>query len=718
MSSTVSSKGSTIATVSNTTKTLETAGKYLEDDITIVDVSASAPTMQTKSKSYTPSETAQSEAVTADSGYDGLEQVNVSVGAISSSYVGSGVARKTSSDLTASGATVTAPAGYYASQAQKTVASGTEGTPTATKGTVSNHAITVTPKVTNAAGYISGGTKTGTGVTVQASELVSGTKEITANGTDIDVTNYEKVDVAVPTGGGGDSKNVQVAAGVNRVATTSYTAVTGQTLTVAKTGTYDVYWTGYRSSTGGTNGSQLYIGSTAYGSAQTTFSNNAQAVHLTGVSLTAGQTVTVRARARSTSYYMYVGNLTIVENSGGSKMSTLYNQYIYKGGVWRKTGTSSDSVTYTISISGNTLTLTGSDGSTSTATITSGGVQNITVNGTAVTITGGTAAITVPTKTSDLTNDSGFITGYTETDPTVPAWAKAPNKPAYTAAEVGALPDSTSIPSKTSDLTNDSGFLTSTDISGKLDSNGNGSNVTVAFTAASTRTNVATGEKLSVLLGKIAKFFTDLKTVAFSGSYNDLSNKPSIPSKTSDLTNDSGFLTSYTETDPTVPSWAKASTKPAYTAAEVGALPDDTEIPTATSDLTNDSGFITSASVPSATSTTPAMDGTAAVGTETTWAKGDHVHPTDTTRQAKITASGILKGNGNGGVSAAVAGTDYAAASHNQALSTITGADDLQAIEALAGTSGLLKKTAANTWTLDTSTYQKQYAQVYAGTTE
>ena len=399
-------------------------------------------------------------------------------------------------------------------------------------------------------------------------------------------------------------------------------------------------------------------------------------------------------------------------------MSTLYNQYIYKGGVWRKTGTSSDSVTYTISISGNTLTLTGSDGSTSTATITSGGIQNITVNGTAVTITGGTAAITVPTKTSDLTNDSGFLTSYTETDPTVPAWAKASSKPTYTAAEVGALPDSTSIPSKTSDLTNDSGFLTSTDISGKLDSNGNGSNVTVAFTTASTRTNVATGEKLSVLLGKIAKFFTDLKTVAFSGSYNDLSNKPSIPSKTSDLTNDSGFLTSYTETDPTVPSWAKASTKPSYTAAEVGALPDSTSIPSKTSDLTNDSGFITSASVPSATATTPAMDGTAAVGTETAWARGDHVHPTDTSRQAKITANGMLKGDGNGGVSAAVAGTDYAAASHTQALSTITGTDDLQAIEALAGTSGLLKKTAANTWALDTTTYQPQYAQVYAGTTE
>ena len=43
----------------------------------------------------------------------------------------------------------------------------------------------------------------------------------------------------------------------------------------------------------------------------------------------------------------------------------------------------------------------------------------------------------LPTKTSDLTNDSGFITEYTETDPTVPAWAKAANKPTYTKSEVG-----------------------------------------------------------------------------------------------------------------------------------------------------------------------------------------------------------------------------------------------------------------------------------------
>lgn len=46
-------------------------------------------------------------------------------------------------------------------------------------------------------------------------------------------------------------------------------------------------------------------------------------------------------------------------------------------------------------------------------------------------------AITVPTKVSELTNDKGYLTSYTETDPTVPAWAKASSKPSYTKSEVG-----------------------------------------------------------------------------------------------------------------------------------------------------------------------------------------------------------------------------------------------------------------------------------------
>lgn len=119
----------------------------------------------------------------------------------------------------------------------------------------------------------------------------------------------------------------------------------------------------------------------------------------------------------------------------------------------------------------------------------------------------------LPSKTSDLTNDSGFLTA--ETDPTVPAWAKASTKPTYTASEVGAVP-------------------TTRTVNGKALS----SNITL--------------------------------------SASDVSALPSsttIPTKTSDLTNDSGFITGYTETDPTVPSWAKQSSKPSYTASEVDALP-------------------------------------------------------------------------------------------------------------------------------------------------
>lgn len=143
-------------------------------------------------KTVTPTESAQT-AVTAGKYTTGA----VTVAAIPSDYVGSGIDQRSSTDLTVSGATVTAPAGYYSESASKAVATGTAGTPTATKGTVSNHTISVTPSVTNTTGYITGGTKTGTAVTVQASELVSGTKSITTNGTGIDVANFSKVDVAV-----------------------------------------------------------------------------------------------------------------------------------------------------------------------------------------------------------------------------------------------------------------------------------------------------------------------------------------------------------------------------------------------------------------------------------------------------------------------------------------------------------------------------------------
>ena len=115
---------------------------------------------------------------------------------------------------------------------------------------------------------------------------VEGSETKTANGT-YDVTNLAQLVVNVS---GGSSKNAQVVQGTTRSNSSTLTAI-GSELTVSKTGTYDIYYSCFRTNTSSsyTWGTRLYIDGTAHGSENTTWTNNQQNTHLTNVSLTSGQ---------------------------------------------------------------------------------------------------------------------------------------------------------------------------------------------------------------------------------------------------------------------------------------------------------------------------------------------------------------------------------------------------------------------------------------------
>ena len=142
---------------------------------------------------------------------------------------------------------------------------------------------------------------------------------------------------------------------------------------------------------------------------------------------------------------------------------------------------------------------------------------------------------TVPTNVSAFANDAGYITSYTETDPTVPAWAKEANKPTYNYSEIVNTPDIPTVPTNVSAFTNDAGYITTQDIPAI----------------------------------------------------------PTVPTNVSAFTNDAGYLTGYTETDPTVPAWAKTADKPTYNYSEIVNTPTIPTVPTNVSVFTNDAGYLT-----------------------------------------------------------------------------------------------------------------------------
>ena len=129
------------------------------------------------------------------------------------------------------------------------------------------------------------------------------------------------------------------------------------------------------------------------------------------------------------------------------------------------------------------------------------------------------------------------LQSFTEIDPTVPSWAKASNKPSYTAAEVDAVPTTRTVNGKalSSDIT-----LSAADVSALPSSTVIPAAPGTLNTDNSTAQTVNSSEALSgtVKLHKVSK----------TGSYNDLSNTPTIPTvptNVSAFTNDAGYLTSH-----------------------------------------------------------------------------------------------------------------------------------------------------------------------------
>ena len=259
------------------------------------------------------------------------------------------IATKTSSNLTASGATVTVPAGYYASDASKSVSTATQATPSIS---VSDSGL-ITASATQTAGYVSAGTKSATSqLTTQAAKTVtpttqsqtavasgvyttgaitvgaipssyiqpSGTLNITTNGTH-DVKNYASAQVSITSSGGitipstitaGDTPVLSSSTMAHTCTSTNMTA-TGISVTVPRAGTYRFKFSCGRTNTSGTWTAQLYKNGSAISGATATWSSY-QGTYTGDISCAANDKIEIYVKSRGSSYRLITSQLVACIN--------------------------------------------------------------------------------------------------------------------------------------------------------------------------------------------------------------------------------------------------------------------------------------------------------------------------------------------------------------------------------------------------------------------
>lgn len=176
-------------------------------------------------------------------------------------------------------------------------------------------------------------------------------------------------------------------------------------------------------------------------------------------------------------------------------------------------------------------------------------------------------SLNIPKRTSDLTNDSGYITGYTESDPTVPSHVKSIKE--NDISNWNNKANASDIPTKISELTNDSLYATESYVKNQIANaqlGGEGGEIDLSGYATKDELN----NKVDKVNGKSLISDSEITRLASVTNYDDTeikntlnskANASAIPTKTSQLTNDSGYMTNYTESDPTVPAHVKAITQ-------------------------------------------------------------------------------------------------------------------------------------------------------------
>lgn len=285
-------------------------GDGFEDFATDIAAIPSGPSVNVEASKSVNVSGSGTTTISPSTGYDAMAEAKAVVAAGSAATPATSITANPSISVSSGGlitASVSASQNVTPTVSAGWVSGGTAGTITISGSNTSQlsaqAAQTITPGTTDQT-IASGKYLTGAQTIKGDADLVAGNikKDVEIFGV---TGTYE--------GGGGGNKNIQVCSDYETVKSESYTA-TDVKLTVAKTGTYTVSWTGWRTTSSGTNGSQLYIDGTAYGSAQTSFLNTyGHYVKLTNVSLTQGQEIVIWARSRGTTYNMGVANLIIEE---------------------------------------------------------------------------------------------------------------------------------------------------------------------------------------------------------------------------------------------------------------------------------------------------------------------------------------------------------------------------------------------------------------------